>query len=701
MDSARASKGSIAESRSRAVSLAAGALAGLSLAGLLGFCWLGAETLFVTVWALITLGYLACRFLVSAARSTVSAWLVVGLLLAQYVQAGFIVTQPSGAPTLADTYLLALPLLIGNVTLPMRWRALTVVAAAAALAAATWLGGIGQLARTERITGLVFALVVFGLSLTWTTAARCPAGALDSSPRTVVQPPDDRARSDRSTDSRPPLAGPNGEIPRYAQLLTECAQDLCALATVDTIPVYLNPAHAHVLGQPLPDLMHVALAQLAVPDSQDEYVRAVSEALERGHGTAEVQLCCGSGQVRIFDMKVERVDGPRGPLLAIISRDITERRRLQQRLMASERMESLARLAGSVAHDFNNLLMVIGGAGELARHAVKDNPRAVEDLDSVLEATHNASKLTRQLLAFSRKQVVTVAELDLAEALYSIRELLERLVGNKIQLQFDFEPCPKVMMAAAQLEQLAMDLAMNARDAMPQGGSLVFALRSIELSADTASLTPGIYAELSVKDEGTGISEEVRQHLFEPLFTTKGDAGTGLGLPTCQNIALEARGSIGLESAPGQGTTFRVRLPSSALSTVRTSHRPSPIPLPIRRVLVVDDEPAPRETAARMLRASGFDVVVAASLEEARQCIEDPTLELDALLTDVVLHGELGTDLLEDCRRRRPQTRIVVMSGYSPHPDAAQKLMRASAKFLPKPFSGEQLLSALGSVRKG
>lgn len=678
MDSARPSLRNADRCRSRTAGPVTGALAGLTFAALILVWWLGAGTALTAAWTITAMGYLVALAMIRVGNIAAGAWIAFTLLLAQYVEAGLIVGRLGSASTLASTSMLAVPLLFGSVALPCASQAITLAATALTLGVAGWMGGFEGLMRADQIAGLALALLLFAVSQ---QRMRISDRALDA--------------TDDPT-SKPGVPVQHDADLAHQYLLTEHAEDLCALVDKCLVPLYLNPAYARVFGLPLEELMQTGLDQYADPDSQDEYRRAISEALDHGRGNAEVNLASKSGIVGTFDMKVRRVQSADGPLLALISRDVTERRRLQQRLMVTERMESLARLAGSVAHDFNNLLMVIGGAGEMARYALKDNPEAVEDLDSVLEATHNAAKLTRQLLTFSRKQVVTVTEVDLAENLHCIRELLERLVGNNIRLVFDFQPCPKVMMAAAQLEQLAMDLAMNARDAMPDGGTLTFSLRRFELASGTPALTAGPYAELAVEDEGAGIPDAVRPHIFEPLFTTKGDAGTGLGLPTCQNIVSEARGSIYVESRPGRGTTFRIRLPSAALSSVRPSQRPSPIPTPLLHVLVVDDEPAPRETAARMLRASGFEVVVASSLEQARRCIEDPGLELDALLTDVMLRGELGTDLLEGCRKRRPKMRIVVMSGYSPNPEASRKVLAVSAKFLPKPFNREQLLRALG-----
>jgi CheY-like chemotaxis protein len=251
------------------------------------------------------------------------------------------------------------------------------------------------------------------------------------------------------------------------------------------------------------------------------------------------------------------------------------------------------------------------------------------------------------------------------------------------------------MMPRAHFEQLTMNMAVNARDAMPQGGRLEFTLgRRRFADGEVPDLAAGDYAELRVQDDGAGIPPDVLPHVFEPFFSTKGALGTGLGLATCFGIVTQARGTIRVESEGGKGTTFCVLLPSAEGAAV-AEPRPSVIPMG-RRVLVVDDERTVRETTARVLRSEGYEVHLASTLTEARRVLADRTIALDAVLTDVVLSDERGIDLLEDCRRDRPRVRVVVMSGYTPDAGASQVLTRFGAAFLAKPFGRDDLVRALG-----
>ncbi len=249
-------------------------------------------------------------------------------------------------------------------------------------------------------------------------------------------------------------------------------------------------------------------------------------------------------------------------------------------------------------------------------------------------------------------------------------------------------------MPSAHLEQLAMNLAINARDAMPRGGRLTFEMRERVLSqGEVGALMAGPYVELAVRDEGTGISEQALPHVFEPLFSTKGEGGTGLGLATCSSIVAQLGGSIAVETVLGQGTTFRILLPA-----LKESSPAAPTPAAsgsVQRVLLVDDEPEVREMTARLLRSSGHHVVAVATFAEGLRLLADTSLAFDALLTDVVLGAERGTELARQCRVLRPNTRIVVMSGYVPDPAASELLEACGARFQAKPFGREQLLAAL------
>jgi two-component system cell cycle sensor histidine kinase/response regulator CckA len=439
------------------------------------------------------------------------------------------------------------------------------------------------------------------------------------------------------------------------------------------------------------------LDHLAI-ENVTEAGQAFMTTLADGEAHVELKLTRSDGEKMRLDTGMRKLEADGETLVVIVSRDVTHQKMLEQRVIASERLEALGRLAGSIAHDFNNLLTVMGGAADLARGSLPETHSAHRELDTVLSATSTATRLTRQLLTFSRRQLTVPVQLDPKSALEDQRELLERMVGKRIQLRYDFAPdVPRVLMPESHFEQLAMNLVVNGRDAMPDGGCLTLGLRTRRVAEHGAeALTPGEYVEFSVTDEGTGIADEILPHLFDPFFTTKGESGTGLGLATCHSVASQLRGSIVVETASGKGSTFRVLLPASAAAASKPVAA-QPDPVSVHRVLVVDDERAVRETTARMLQASGYQVLTAATLADARQIIADPSMEFDALITDVVLSGERGTDLLEHCRKLRPKTRIVVMSGFTPEPSAAATLSAYHAGFLAKPFGRDQLLKALKS----
>jgi len=504
------------------------------------------------------------------------------------------------------------------------------------------------------------------------------------------------ALAEKRDRARAAAAAAAAESERQYRLIADNTNALIALVKSDGTALYLSPSHSRILhldtskvlgGRPLD---HLAI------ENVDETEQAFLATLADGEAHVELRLTRADGEKLRLDTSMRRLDADGETLVVIVSRDVTHKKMLEQRVIASERLEALGRLAGSIAHDFNNLLTVMGGAADLARGTLPEGHSAHRELETVLSATSTATRLTRQLLTFSRRQLTVPVQLDPKGALEDQRELLERMVGKRIQLDYDFaHDVPRVLMPESHFEQLAMNLVVNGRDAMPEGGRLTLGLRTRHLvQSGTDALTPGEYLEFSVTDEGTGIAEEILPHLFDPFFTTKGEAGTGLGLATCHSVASQLKGTIEVETSPGKGSTFRVLLPASpALAPKPVASQPAP--LSVHRVLVVDDERAVRETTARMLQASGHQVLTAATLAEARQMIADPSLEFDALITDVVLSGERGTDLLAHCRQLRPKTRILVMSGFTPEPSAAAVLAAHDAGFLAKPFGRDQLLKAL------
>lgn len=485
------------------------------------------------------------------------------------------------------------------------------------------------------------------------------------------------------------------ELERRYRLITESADDLIALIRSDGGVVYLSPSHERVLGLPVTVLTSGSFIEHLEIENLNEVAVQFRRACNDGRGRFELRIRRVDGQLRIFDVRMRRIDSEGADLMALISRDVTEQRGLETRLQASERMEALGRLAGSVAHDFNNLLTVIQCSAEIGLTRLPEDHATRDELSAVLRASSTAADLAQQLLTFSRRQLLVRAPTDVAAVIESQQDLLQRLVGPKVNVTCALSKAlPQVVIPKAHVEQLTMNLAANARDAMPSGGALRIALQLVSLrDRQVEDLVAGEYVELLVHDDGEGIAPEVLGRVFEPLSSTKGGLGTGLGLATCHAIATQAGGAIVVESEPGKGATFRVFLPIAY-----DSEQPEPPSVPgriPRYVLVVDDDATVRELVRRMLRSDGFDVKVAGSVAEAVAHLENPDVPLDALITDIVVGQERGTDLIEPCRRRRPDAHLVLMSGYVPEPSAADVLVQGGATFLGKPFGRDQLLAAL------
>ena len=399
---------------------------------------------------------------------------------------------------------------------------------------------------------------------------------------------------------------------------------------------------------------------------------------------------------------LERRDGARSGS-ARLARTATSSKRPAARRIHAQKFESLGRLAGGVAHDFNNLLTSIISFSRFVMDDLAPNDPRRADLVEVLRAADSASKLTSQLLAFSRKRPVEPRCIDLNASVASLGQLLGRVVGERIRLQINANlKDSNVLIDPGQLDQVLMNLAVTPRTRC-RGGTLSIAVEKRTLDAHPM-LMPGEYVALSVRDTGLGMAEDVRRQVFEPFFTTKGEHGTGLGLATCYGIVRQAGGHIEVESEPGAGACFTVllRIAAQAQSkAVEGSSAPAPRPMLVQGLaLVVEDQPAIRRTMARSLKELGLQVLEAGSAEEALSLVEDLNAQVDLLVTDVVLPGLTGVKLAEKLRLRAPKLRVVVSSGYlgveSESNNAA--LQVPDTAFLPKPFTGRQLMSVVGSM---
>ena len=388
--------------------------------------------------------------------------------------------------------------------------------------------------------------------------------------------------------------------------------------------------------------------------------------------------------------------------------DISDRKRLEEELLQSQKLDAIGRLAGGIAHDFNNVLGVIIGHSDLLAEEFADNERVLRRTRAIRKSADHAVALTRQLLAFGRKQVMQPTSLNLNEIVEHTSEMLQRIIGENMDLSLhlgsDVSP---VYADPVQLERVLLNLCVNARDAMPGGGKLTITTANVELdhesSSSDARMHPGPYVMLSVSDNGQGMDQQTLARVFEPFFTTKElGRGTGLGLSIIYGIVRQSGGHIQVESEPGQGTTFRVYLPSTdslpAEKNTRTPASPEPVEGGTETILLVEDDETVREVVASMLQPSGYNVLVAASARDAVDKARNYSGRIDLLLTDVVLgSGMEGPQLATELRSSRPGMKVLFMSGYS----EALILSSASSKpadLIEKPFSADSLCRRIRTI---
>jgi len=388
--------------------------------------------------------------------------------------------------------------------------------------------------------------------------------------------------------------------------------------------------------------------------------------------------------------------------------DVTEHRRLEEQLRHAQKMEALGRLAGGIAHDFNNLLMVIGTATEFARRAIADGRNASADLDTIAEATQRAGALTRQLLAFSRRDVTRHELVDVDDVVRDTEKMLRRVIGEHIQLVMALASEGTLVLAdRGHLEQVVMNLAINARDAMPAGGTLTLRTARRVVSDRGPGVEPGTYVEITVADTGVGMEDSVRRRAFEPFFTTKDvDKGTGLGLAMVYGIATQYRGTAVVESAPGAGTTFRVYFPDAKGEvTAPAASEPVPQPRASERVLLVEDEGAVRALVRRALEAKGYAVIEAAD-GPAALALAERHASIDIMISDVIMPRLSGPALVEQLRARWPRLPVLFMSGYPEHHMKDLALSAGTPElpptgFLAKPFTLDEMFVRLRQLLDG
>jgi PAS domain S-box-containing protein len=388
------------------------------------------------------------------------------------------------------------------------------------------------------------------------------------------------------------------------------------------------------------------------------------------------------------------------PLMEGIIVDITERRVLEEQLQQARRMEAVGRLAGGVAHDFNNLLTIIKGYVELALNRIGGQPELRGNIQQIADAAERAVTLVRQLLAFSRKQVLKPRVLDLNDVVLNMDKMVRRLMNENIEMRTSVEKNLGAVKAdPGQIEQVILNLIVNARDAMPDGGKLWIETRNVELESgmanDQASTKPGPYVMLSVRDTGVGINAETLPHIFEPFYTTKESSrGTGLGLSTVYGIVKQSGGHISVTSESGKGTTFKVYLPrleEAAQRPQKAEWVEAATGGGGETVLLVEDEPAVRELARTVLTEQGYTVIEAQNSEDAVRLAGRHRSEIHLLLTDVIMPGMSGRDLAKHLTALHPCLRVLYMSGYTHNVIGENGMLEEGLSFLQKPFAPQAL----------
>jgi hypothetical protein len=506
-------------------------------------------------------------------------------------------------------------------------------------------------------------------------------------------------------------------IPNSYQILQaviEATPDAIFVKDLDGRYVLVNEAAARFLGKSPADIVGKHDLELYPEETARRFIEDDQTVLATGEPQAFEGVATGEAGTQAYLVTKGVYRDKNGQILGLfgISHDITELRRAyetleqtREALFQSQKMEAVGQLTGGIAHDFNNILAVILGNVELLRIHLRKDAHANELIDTVLRATLHGKDLTGQLLAFSRRRQLNPQPVDINALVAGMVRLLDRTLGATIRIATaTSDDAGVAFVDPAALEAAVLNVALNARDAMPDGGSLTIRTSKVdvaELPITDDDLEVGSYAALALEDTGCGMPPEVAARVFEPFFTTKaGSGGTGLGLSMVYGFAKQSGGAVTIASEPGRGTTVRMLLPLAASETqpAALSDAAADAPAVARTILVVEDEADVRDTVRRQLESFGHRVLVAEASTEALLLIQGPGAP-DVLVTDVVLaRGMDGIDLAEAARAARPGLPVVFMSGYTAVPEAQQRLWETGAPLLSKPFTAPQLARAVNAV---
>ena len=499
---------------------------------------------------------------------------------------------------------------------------------------------------------------------------------------------------------------------RRFRALVEESWDAIALFAGDGTILYGSPATTRLLGYDLTEFVGRNAMELIHSDDRAGVLVRLQEVMAapraRVHVAARVRHKNGNWRY-LEGVFTNLLDDPSVGAIVNNYRDVTDRRILEEQVMLAQKMEAIGRLAGGVAHDFNNILTAIGGYSDLLLADLPPNDRRRHDVEEIHQATQRAAALTQQLLAFSRRQVLQPKVINLNALVPDIEKLLRRLIGEDILFATVLHPSlGNVRADPGQLEQVIVNLAVNARDAMPDGGRLTIETRNVELdeayAAEHPAVKPGRYVMLAVTDTGVGMDEETKARIFEPFFTTKvRGKGTGLGLATVYGIVQQTGGHIWPYSEPGRGTTMRVYLPRVDAPADPIEHPRDAAPETLRgseTILVVEDEAPVRAVTRQLLERNGYTVLEAPDGPSALALVDGEAggRHIDLLLTDVIMPGMSGRELAAQLNERRPNVRVLFMSGYTDDAVVRHGMLEPGLAYLEKPFRPTALLRKVRGV---
>jgi len=452
---------------------------------------------------------------------------------------------------------------------------------------------------------------------------------------------------------------------------------------------------------------------LRADSESSESAAAMNDAILEGNAwTGHQRARRKDGSERDMDLAITPLRDASGTVVGtiVIGRDVSRERLLEAQLMQSQKLEAIGRLAGGIAHDFNNLLTAISGYAEILQAELGPEDPRTQDVSQIQRAAARATQLTAQLLAFSRRQILSPTPLDPQAVVSGIAPMLRRLIGEDVEVVVQARAgLGPVLADPSQLDQMLVNLALNARDAMPSGGRLDIEVDETELDAEFVGAHVGAHVGphvvFRIRDTGTGMPLDVLMHAFEPFFTTKGPGkGTGLGLSTVLGIMEQSNGYIDVTSEPGVGTTFELYLPKTSAPRVGAALT-ADVAAEARgagTVLVVEDEAGVRALLCRILEKAGYTVIAAGTAEEALLLEAGHRGAIDLLFTDIVLPGMSGRDLAQAMAVRRPETPVLYASGYNEEIVAARGVIEPGISYLAKPYTSDEVLRRVaGLVRAG